>query len=156
MEANLFGIQRALSDMILGTSDPIIPKINYKQGHISDLTFDGDNNRPLDATNKQFHENPNILQTSEIVEMAVRRSRDTLLFTTRRLIVIDPRGSKKIEYFSLPWYKVVAFAVHKAGKYKDLYSKLVIWTDIMYNYKTDDGGRDESEPEKSMLEFKFH
>lgn len=160
--ADLFAIQTAFCDMILGSDDTTVPDVDRKVGHtappVSLLTWDGDNNRPLDANqmNTIFHTSPNILQPSEVVEMAFRGRRDMLLFTTKRLIAVDRKGiaGKSTEYLSIPWTSVLAFAVQTAGKHLDLDSEMIIYTDIMH--KPAGGEDDPAEPAMAKLEYDFH
>ena len=63
--------------------------------------------RQIDAVeaNRMFHEDVKILQGSETCEMAFKASRDTILFTTKRMVLIDVQGlgGKRVEYKSIPW-----------------------------------------------------
>jgi Bacterial PH domain len=160
--ADLFAIQRAFSDMILGADDAFVPGVDRKEGHIAPnvglLTVGGDNNRPLDAAevNKILHSDPNILQPSEVVEMAFRGRRDMLIFTTRRLIAVDPKGiaGKSVEYLSIPWTSILAYAVQTAGKILDLDAEMAIYTDIMF--KPAEGEDNPAEPAMSKLEYDFN
>jgi hypothetical protein len=54
--------------------------------------------------------------------------RDTILFTDRRLILIDKQGitGKKTEYHSIPYRSITHFAVETAGTF-DLDAELKIW-----------------------------
>ena len=58
--------------------------------------------RPIDAAeaDRRFHEETKILQGSETVDMAFKAARDTILFTTKRMVLIDTQGfaGKKVEY----------------------------------------------------------
>ena len=80
--------------------------------------FTGDS-RQIDAdeADRMFHEDVGLLQGSETVEMAFKAARDTILFTTKRLVVIDVKGltGSQIEYKSIPWGCVQAFALQVTG-----------------------------------------
>jgi Bacterial PH domain len=159
-KADLFAVQRAFSDMILGTDDVVIPDIDKKEGHVAHTSvglFTWDNNRPMDAVemNNLFHSSPNILQPSEIVELAFKCRRDILLFTTRRLIKCDRQGltGKSVEYTSFPWFSILAFSVKTAGTYLDFDSELVIYTEIMY--EPAQGEDVPAEPGMAEVEFDF-
>jgi len=84
---------------------------------------------------RQFHTTTPILQGCESVEMAFKGYRDLMLFTTKRLIFIDPQGwtGQKVSYKSIPWRSIQAFAVQSAGSWFDKDSELMIWTDIFYD-----------------------
>jgi hypothetical protein len=55
-------------------------------------------------------------------------NRSTILFTDRRLILIDKQGitGKKVEYHSVPYRSITHFAVETAGTF-DLDAELKIW-----------------------------
>lgn len=73
-----------------------------------------------------------ILGNGEHIEHAYRLVRDAILFTNRRLILIDKQGltGKKIEYLSIPYKSVVRFSVESAGHF-DLEAELKLWTSGM-------------------------
>ncbi|MFX4292515.1 PH domain-containing protein [Streptomyces bohaiensis] len=54
--------------------------------------------------------------------------RDTILFTDRRLILVDKQGltGKKVEYHSIPYRSITHFAVETAGTF-DMDGELKIW-----------------------------
>ena len=54
--------------------------------------------------------------------------RDAILFTDRRLILVDKQGmtGRKVEYHSIPYRSVSHFAVETAGTF-DLDAELKIW-----------------------------
>lgn len=54
--------------------------------------------------------------------------RDAILFTDRRLILIDKQGmtGRKVSYHSIPYRSISHFAVETAGTF-DLDAELVIW-----------------------------
>ena len=51
-----------------------------------------------------------------------------MVFTPKRLILVDKQGltGKKVEYLSIPWSSIIAFATETAGSW-DLDSELKIW-----------------------------
>jgi hypothetical protein len=73
-----------------------------------------------------------ILGNGEQIEHAYRLVRDAILFTNRRLILIDKQGltGKKIEYLSIPYKSLVRFSVESAGHF-DLEAELKLWTSGM-------------------------
>ena len=69
-----------------------------------------------------------ILAPGEAVEKAYVVIRDAMLFTNRRLILMDKQGvtGSKIEYHSLPYRSISHFSVETAGHF-DLDAELKIW-----------------------------
>lgn len=69
-----------------------------------------------------------ILANNEIVERAYKLIRDVMIFTNKRLILIDKQGvtAKKIEYLSIPYRSIERFSVETVGHF-DLDAELNIW-----------------------------
>ena len=69
-----------------------------------------------------------VLVAGESVDSAYKVLRDTFVFTSKRLILIDRQGitGKKVEYLSVPYKSMVSFAVETAGTF-DMDSELKIW-----------------------------
>ena len=69
-----------------------------------------------------------LLGHGEQVHAAFLLIRDTILFTDRRLILIDKQGitGKKVVYHSVPYRSITHFAVETAGTF-DLDAELKIW-----------------------------
>ena len=69
-----------------------------------------------------------ILAPGEQVEKAYVVIRDAMLFTNRRLILVDKQGltGSKIEYHSLPYRAITHFSIETAGHF-DLDADLKIW-----------------------------
>ena len=69
-----------------------------------------------------------ILAPGEQVERAYALIRDAMLFTNRRLILVDKQGvtGSKVEYHSIPYRAVTHFSVETAG-HLDLDAELRIW-----------------------------
>lgn len=78
------------------------------------------------ATAQQDYER--LLGQGEQVHAAFLLIRDTILFTDRRLILVDKQGitGKKTEYHSVPYRSITHFAVETAGTF-DLDAELKIW-----------------------------
>ena len=59
----------------------------------------------------------NFLMAGEDVRMEFKGMRDALVFTDRRLIVVDPQGlrGKKVAVSSIPWKSVAAFSLENSG-----------------------------------------
>lgn len=64
----------------------------------------------------------------ETIEVGFKVIRDLIVFTNKRMIMIDKQGmtGKKVEYHSIPYRSVDHFAVETAGHF-DLDSELKIW-----------------------------
>jgi len=69
-----------------------------------------------------------LLADSEAIEVGFRVLRDTFIFTTKRLILVDKQGltGKKVEYLSIPYSKISKFSIETAGRF-DLDAELKIW-----------------------------
>lgn len=77
---------------------------------------------------KAQHDYARLLGQGEQVYAAYLLIRDTMLFTDRRLLLIDKQGitGKKVEYHSVPYRSITHFAVETAGHF-DLDAELKIW-----------------------------
>ena len=69
-----------------------------------------------------------VLAGNERVEKAYAIIRDLLVFTNKRLILVDKQGvtGKKREYLSIPYRSVERFSMETTGHF-DLESELKIW-----------------------------
>ncbi len=69
-----------------------------------------------------------ILVTNEKVEAAFKLFRDLMVFTEKRLILVDKQGmtGRKVEYHSIPYKSISHFSVETAGTF-DLDAELKIW-----------------------------
>ncbi|MFJ3922335.1 PH domain-containing protein [Streptomyces sp. NPDC090022] len=69
-----------------------------------------------------------LMGQGEQVHAAFQLVRDTILFTDRRLLLVDKQGitGKKTEYHSIPYRSITHFAVETAGTF-DLDAELKIW-----------------------------
>ncbi len=69
-----------------------------------------------------------ILSDDENVDAAFKLVRDLIVFTDKRLIMVDKQGitGKKIEYHSIPYKSISHFSVETAGRF-DLDAELKIW-----------------------------
>ncbi|TDC80336.1 PH domain-containing protein [Streptomyces hainanensis] len=69
-----------------------------------------------------------LLGPQERVQAAFLLIRDTILFTDRRMILVDKQGitGRKVEYHSIPYKSISHFAVETAGHF-DLDAELKIW-----------------------------
>ncbi|EOV9527182.1 PH domain-containing protein [Bacillus cytotoxicus] len=86
----------------------------------------------------------NIMLRDERVEYAYKLIRDLIVFTNRRMILIDKQGitGKKIEYHSILYKSITQFSVETSGHF-DLDAELKIWVSsmeapIIKEFKNDD------------------
>lgn len=72
------------------------------------------------------------LVENETIEIAFKIIRDQIIFTNLRLITIDKQGltSRKVDYRSIPYDKIVQFSKESAG-ILDLDAELKIWVASM-------------------------
>ena len=77
---------------------------------------------------KTERELENILTPAENVELAFSLIRDLIVFTDKRLILVDKQGmtGKKTSYKSFPYRSISRFSVETAGHF-DLDAELKIW-----------------------------
>lgn len=70
----------------------------------------------------------NLLIEDEQIEIGFKLIRDTFIFTTKRLILIDKQGvtGRKTEYLSITYKSISRFSVETAGNF-DLDAELKIW-----------------------------
>ncbi|MEY4754106.1 MAG: hypothetical protein RJA44_1781 [Pseudomonadota bacterium] len=78
--------------------------------------------------NKIEREFAQLLVEGESVDKAYKLVRDVIIFTNRRLVLVDKQGltGSKKEYLSLPYRSVVRFSVETQGHF-DVESELKIW-----------------------------
>ncbi len=59
----------------------------------------------------------NVLMDGEQIEMEFKGLRDGMLFTDRRMIVLNSQGitGKKVEVSSFPWKSITAYSVENSG-----------------------------------------
>jgi len=69
-----------------------------------------------------------LLTEGEALEMGFRLIRDTFIFTSRRLILVDKQGltGSKTEYLSVNYKSISRFSIETAGTF-DLDAELKIW-----------------------------
>ena len=77
---------------------------------------------------KTERELENILTPAENVELSFSLIRDLIVFTDKRLILVDKQGvtGKKAAYKSYPYRSISRFSVETAGHF-DLDAELKIW-----------------------------
>lgn len=69
-----------------------------------------------------------ILPDEEEVELGFQVVRDQIIFTNKRIILIDKQGmsGRKREYLSIPYKSVTMFSVENAGTF-DMEAEMTIW-----------------------------
>lgn len=69
-----------------------------------------------------------ILTEGEVMELGFKLIRDTFIFTSKRLILVDKQGitGRKIEYLSIAYKSISRFSIETAGTF-DLEAELKIW-----------------------------
>lgn len=69
-----------------------------------------------------------LLAEGEEVDAAFKLVRDLIIFTDKRLMIVDKQGitGKKVEYHSIPYKSISHFSVETAGRF-DLDAELKIW-----------------------------
>ncbi|QII26918.1 PH domain-containing protein [Bacillus paralicheniformis] len=86
------------------------------------------NNASETSKEQVFEEVRDFLIPNESVEAGFKLIRDLLVFTDKRLIVVDKQGvtGKKIEYQSIPYKNISRFSVETMGAL-DIDAELKIW-----------------------------
>lgn len=69
-----------------------------------------------------------ILTEGEVMELGFKLIRDTFIFTSKRLILVDKQGitGRKTEYLSVAYKSISRFSIETAGTF-DLEAELKIW-----------------------------
>ncbi|MCO5478201.1 hypothetical protein IGJ28_000266 [Enterococcus sp. AZ091] len=69
-----------------------------------------------------------VLTTDERIDLSFKLVRDLIVFTNKRLIIVDKQGvsGKKVEYKSIPYKSISRFSVETSGHF-DLDAELKIW-----------------------------
>jgi hypothetical protein len=80
------------------------------------------------SVNKLQSEYEQLLVDGETVEVGFQVLRDTFIFTSKRLILVNVQGvsGKRVEYLSVPYGKITKFSVESTGDF-DLEAELRIW-----------------------------
>lgn len=75
-----------------------------------------------------------LLADGETIEMGFKLIRDTFIFTSKRLILIDKQGltGSKTEYKSIVYKSISRFSIETAGTF-DLDAELKIWVSSEQN-----------------------
>lgn len=69
-----------------------------------------------------------VLTSGETVTVAFKLIRDLIVFTDRRLILVDKQGitGRKVSYLTVPYRAITSFSVETAGSF-DFDSELKVW-----------------------------
>ncbi|PGZ96200.1 cytoplasmic protein [Bacillus pseudomycoides] len=86
-----------------------------------------------------------IMLDDEQVEHAYKLIRDLIVFTNRRMILVDKQGmtGKKTEYHSIPYKSITQYSIETAGHF-DLEAELKIWISGMHDPITREFRKDDS------------
>ena len=89
-----------------------------------------------------------LLIPEERIEHAYKLVRDQIVFTSKRLILIDKQGltGKKKEYLSVPYGNITKFSKETAGRF-DMDAEVKVWvrgdpTPISLEFRKDDSVHD--------------
>jgi hypothetical protein len=80
------------------------------------------------AVNKLQAEYDQLLVDGETVEVGFQVGRDTFIFTSKRMILVNIQGAsgRRVEYLSIPYDKITKFSVEAMEQF-DLDAELKIW-----------------------------
>lgn len=69
-----------------------------------------------------------VLAPGEAVQVAFRVLRDLIIFTNKRLLLVDKQGmtGRKVEWLTIPYRAITSFSIENAGTF-DLESELILW-----------------------------
>jgi len=101
---------------------------------LSSLTGDAYVMEPAEVEATLRNDEIHVLQDDEHVVLAYKAGRDSLVFSTKRIFIIDVKGmtGKKVRYISVPYQSIKNFAVESAG-FWDSDSELSIQTTAYWN-----------------------
>lgn len=73
-----------------------------------------------------------IMLPNEKFIVAYKTFRDSVTFTSKRIIFRDSQGitGKKVEVYSLPYNSIYMWSTENAGKLMDLNAELELWTRV--------------------------
>ncbi len=85
-------------------------------------------NAGVESQEKLINNYGQLLTEDEEIELGFKLIRDTFIFTTKRLILVDVQGitGRKIEYKSINYKHISRFSIETAGTF-DLDAELKIW-----------------------------
>ncbi len=126
-KVDLFEIHNFLSAQVMGYEDGscVLFKRSVDildEGSVAKFVdWIGNNAREMNPqkVDEQLHSSPHLLQKDERVELAFQSGRDMIVYTSKRILVIDRQGitGTKISYLSLPLKSCKCFDVESAGSF---------------------------------------
>ena len=144
-QVDIFKLYRFLNEMVLvgnrsgkhapgGAIATYPTSANTSSGKTSFHDLIGDNASQMDAKSMEavLKSNPMVLLPDESVELAFQCGRDSFLLTSKRLLKIDTQGilGKSVEYLTILWTTIKAFAIETAGTFFDRDSELTLFTNL--------------------------
>lgn len=142
--ADIFAVQRLLSAKVLGVHQAYETPTNAFSGAgDSALSWLGDDMSQTDPQQVEAHLRASypILLNGEHIEFSLKCGRDSVFFTTGRMIIVDVQGmfGKKVEWKTVMYSSFRAFAIQTAGGMFDADGELFIWTSMpnMYEIQQD-------------------
>lgn len=145
-KVDIFKLHHLLNTMVLagrglGANAPPIQAATQaslvsttKTGKTSIFDLIGENASQIDAKMVQsvLQSNPRVLLPDESVELAFKCGRDSFLFTSHRILLIDVKGfsGQRASYFTILWPCIRAFSVETAGSFFDRDAELVLFTNL--------------------------
>jgi Bacterial PH domain len=119
------------SDHVDGT--PVSTKSQGSFGQLVDWL--GNNASQLDPSRveAQLTTVTPVLLQGEKVHLAFKAGRDTTVFTDKRILMMDVQGlmGKKIEFLTVKWSSISAFAVQTAGQFFDRDTEMKLITNML-------------------------
>jgi len=107
---------------------------NGSGGDASTGIFDllGSNYMQIDKHELESRLKPSVLLPEEKVELAFKCGRDSIVFTSMRVLKIDVQGmtGKKIEYLTILWPSIRGFSIETAGNILDRDSELTLYFNL--------------------------
>lgn len=121
------------NDAITSTNQARFDSSNLcEKTNILDLV--GENASQIDAKSVQavLQSHPKVLLPDEYVELAFKCGRDSFLFTSHRILLIDVKAfsGQRVSYFTLLWPSIRAFSVETAGSFFDRDAELLLFTNL--------------------------
>eukprot|EP00574_Skeletonema_japonicum_P003936 CAMPEP_0201723202 /NCGR_PEP_ID=MMETSP0593-20130828/7332_1 /ASSEMBLY_ACC=CAM_ASM_000672 /TAXON_ID=267983 /ORGANISM="Skeletonema japonicum, Strain CCMP2506" /LENGTH=861 /DNA_ID=CAMNT_0048214277 /DNA_START=191 /DNA_END=2776 /DNA_ORIENTATION=+ len=138
---DVLAIQRFLSSVVIqgkGAGEEYVSDAGGGYGNgsgdgntgIFDLL--GSNYTQIDKHELESRLKPSVLLPEEKVELAFKCGRDSVVFTSMRVLKIDVQGmtGKKIEYLTILWPSIRGFSIETAGNILDRDSELTLYFNL--------------------------
>ena len=137
---DVLAIHRFLSSVVMqgkGAGEEYVSDGGYGNGGSGDASsgiFDllGSNYMQIDKHELESRLKPSVLLPEEKVELAFKCGRDSIVFTSMRVLKIDVQGmtGKKIEYLTILWPSIRGFSIETAGNILDRDSELTLYFNL--------------------------